>query len=106
MPLAGSCVAGSGVNLTYVVGGGAVTSITCPAANASVSVAVRPAFGDRPDCSYNTTAPFNVTSEQKAGVPAVPFCADPPQHMLQPVRMATTTLSGSQWPFMFASRVR
>lgn len=63
MQLAGSCSAANGVTLTYLVNGNATTSLTCPAAGVQAAVSVRPSIPSQPECSYNATAAFNVTSE-------------------------------------------
>jgi hypothetical protein len=71
--LGGSCVlSDSAATLVYYVGGKPATNATCPDPGVPLVVSVRPSYPARPDCSYNTTAAYNLTSEPRprgAGTP-------------------------------------
>ena len=64
VPLAGTCNATGNASVVYLVNGVPSTQVTCPQANTTVTVAVQPQYPTLPQCPYNATTGFNITSEQ------------------------------------------
>jgi hypothetical protein len=66
IPLVGTCNASDpSAVLVYFVDGVNTATLTCPAANTTVTVTVQPVLPTRPTCPYNATMGFNVTSERR-----------------------------------------
>ena len=73
VPLAGTCNATGNASVVYLVNGVPSTQVTCPQANTTVTVAVQPQYPTLPQCPYNATTGFNITSENVLGcAPAAP----------------------------------
>ena len=63
--LQGACAASDPTaSLIYIVAGTAALYAVCPAPGFTVPVSVKPQDPARPDCPYNATLAFNLTSER------------------------------------------
>ena len=65
--LLGTCVANaSGAGVMYIVNNHLATHATCPAAGVVAPVLVVPVFPSHPECCYNASLGFNLSSERHA----------------------------------------
>ena len=63
--LVGTCTASpANASVLYVVGGQHATYATCPPAGTPLVVQVQAAYGDLPDCPYNATTAYTLTSRR------------------------------------------
>lgn len=66
LQLAGSCTADNpAVTLGYFVNGTASTTATCPPNGTRIAISVRPSIATAPNCSYNSTPGYYLTSERR-----------------------------------------
>ena len=70
--LVGTCSSSdAGAQLLYIVNGQISNTATCPTAGTSVVVEVKPVFPQRPECPYNASTAYTLTSARGSWVPGL-----------------------------------